>query len=230
MTNISSVQIGFKGKLLLGEPFIYPQFLNSRAKLLRNCHVKSRQYPRLNVYSLLVTFFLIVGRECSLVVTTLYEIESREEAMRNSLLITVALAVILVGCTQTPKIAAIVKPATVIRTASLERVISKLAELCDRNSLRIDNTDAHSISCSQEAPMMAQVLLGTRYGTTVRSKVKFTAFKVASGVRVTGYQWLENQTAYGQNKTTDLSSSPDANRTVQVMLDEARREIEGRRK
>ena len=148
--------------------------------------------------------------------------------MRKHLYLTVLL-LLTTACTTHPKVAAMAQPATVIKTKDTSRVIGKLAEICDRNGLQIDSSNNNTLVCSQQSSIMAQALLGTKYGTDVRSTVRFSAFPVSNaGTRVVGYMAMGNQTALGQNKTMDMGAGGHMGSQVQSMLDRARIELEGK--
>ena len=133
------------------------------------------------------------------------------------------------ACTTHPKIAAVSQPAMVFKTKDTARVLGKLAEICDRNGLQIDSSSNNSLVCGQQSSIMAQALLGTKYGTDVRSTVRFSAFPVSNaGTRVVGYMAMGNQTALGQNKTMDMGTGGKMGAQVQSMLDRARVELEGK--
>ena len=136
------------------------------------------------------------------------------------------LIMLTTSCAQN-KVGAITQPATVINTKNTAKVIAKLSEICDRNGLQIDNTGTHNVTCSQQSPVLAQGLLGTKYGTEVRSVVKFNAFPVGnSDTRVVGYVSMGNQTAFGQNNMMDMGPGGQMGAQVQRMLDQAKKEIE----
>lgn len=137
-------------------------------------------------------------------------------------------ALSLTACTTNPKVAAMAQPATVIHVKSTAKVISKLSELCDRAGLRIDESNANNVTCSQESGVLAQALFGTKYGTAVRTTVRFNAFPVDHGIRVVANSSMGNQTAFGQNNTTDLGNGGVMSQQMQTILDEAKKELEGK--
>ncbi len=132
------------------------------------------------------------------------------------------------ACTAHPKVAGMSQSATVIKTKDTARVIGKLAEICDRNGFQVEASSTNNLSCSQQSPLLAQALLGTKYGTEVRSMIKFSVFPVGNdGTRAVGYMSMGNQTAFGQNNVTDLGAGGKSGAQVQRMLDQARSELEG---
>lgn len=147
----------------------------------------------------------------------------------NKLLYLLPIVFLAAACTTHPKVAAMTQPAMVFKTKDTSSVIAKLAEICDRKGLQIDSSSNNGLVCSQQSSVMAQALLGTKYGTDVRSTVRFNAFPVSNaGTRVVGYMAMGNQTAFGQNKTTDMGTGGKMGAQVQSMLDRARLELEGK--
>ncbi len=148
--------------------------------------------------------------------------------MKNYLYVPI-LILLTAACTTHPKVGAVTQPATVIKTKDTNRIIGKLSEICDRHGLQIDSSSSNNLICSQQSPILAQALLGTKYGTDVRSVVRFNAFPVgAAGTRVVGYMSMGNQTVFGQSKTTDMGTGGKMGTQVQFMLDQARKELEAK--
>lgn len=148
----------------------------------------------------------------------------------NKRLYAAILLLLTSACTTHPKVDGMTQPATVIKTKDTARVIGKLAEICDRNGFQVEGSSSNNLSCSQQSPVLAQALLGTKYGTYVRSIIKFSVFPVGEGgTRAVGYMSMGNQTAFGQNNMTDLGAGGKAGAQVQRMLDQARVELEGKK-
>jgi len=140
--------------------------------------------------------------------------------------LTIFVSLALASCTTFPQVETVARPTTVIETSSKQKVLDKLAELCDRGGLQIDKTEAGSITCSQEAPMAAQVLLGTKYGTNVRTRTQFNVFSITKGkIKIAPRSWAENQTAFGQTNATELDTA-GMRQYMQQILDQAKLEIE----
>lgn len=135
-------------------------------------------------------------------------------------------AALLSACTQHPKVEAMSQPSVLINTKNTKQIINKLTEICDRERLQIDNSDAHSVNCSREAPILAQAFLGTRYGTNVRSRIRFTVISLNTTTKVVGKAWFENQTAFGQTRTNEVEGG-DTYSVLYRMLQQAKQEIEG---
>jgi len=138
----------------------------------------------------------------------------------------VAAIIVLSACTQHPQVGGMVRPATVIKTSKTLTVIEKITELCDRFGYQIERTDASSVTCSQMSSMMAQIFLGTRNGTQVRTKTQYSVFLIEKGkVRVSPRSWAENQTAFGQIRTQEMNTK-DVNMSTQHILNIAKAELE----
>lgn len=136
----------------------------------------------------------------------------------------VGAAIMLSACTQNPKVDVISKPAIVVSGKSTERVLAKIAEICDRQDLIIDDRTSSSVVCSKDAPLGAQVLLSTRYGTDVKSRVRFNAFTIDSGVKVSANAWYDTQNAFGQTNKVDINGGP-AREQIQSILNQVKSEL-----
>lgn len=129
--------------------------------------------------------------------------------MRISFLILLSI-VLLSACTsggiitQNPKVEGMAPAAVLITTKDTKKVINKLAEICDRDGFQIDDTGTNNVNCSTEAPILAQAFLGTRYGTNVRSRLRFNVITLSTSTKIVGKAWFENQTAFGQTRTHEL--------------------------
>lgn len=136
-------------------------------------------------------------------------------------------AALLSACTTNPKVAAISKPAIVVAGKNADSVIAKMTEICDRNDLTIEDRSNGSLVCSKDAPLGAQLLLGTDYGTDVKSHVRFNAFPVDGGIKVVAYAWYETQNAFGQTNKVDINGGASRGQ-IQTMLDQAKAELGGK--
>ena len=134
---------------------------------------------------------------------------------------------LLAGCAANSAATPRPRAAVEIQAKDLSVVTGKLAQICDRNGLRIDNTSSNSVTCSRDGGLAAQILLGTRYGSGVRQRLQFSVFSTGNGmIKVAPELWMENQTAFGQVQRTDLNND-DNQGSVQGMLNTAKAEIEG---
>lgn len=138
-----------------------------------------------------------------------------------------ALLMLTAACGQHPKVGGAVQPTTFIDTKSVTKVTNKLTELCSRKGLMIDETTNNSVICSASANSIAQMLMTTKGGTEVRSRVRMTVFPVNNQIKVVANAWYESQNFYGK---TDRNNAGDANSNaeVQSMLDEAKVELDGK--
>lgn len=138
----------------------------------------------------------------------------------------VLLPLALGACTTFPQVESMARPATVIETSNKQAVLDKIVELCDRTGLQIDKTEAGSVTCSRESSLATQVLLGTKYGTNVRTRTQFNVFPLSKGkMKVAPRSWAENQNAFGQTNTTEMDTAVVRQYTQQI-LDQAKLEIE----
>lgn len=130
------------------------------------------------------------------------------------------------ACTTFPQVESMARPATVIEISNKQAVLDKIVELCDRNGLQIDNTEASSVTCSRQSSMATQVLLGTKYGTALRTRTQFNVFPISKGkIKVAPRSWAENQNAFGQINTTEMDTAV-VRQYTQTILDQARTELE----
>lgn len=142
----------------------------------------------------------------------------------KKLIILVPLA--LSACTTFPQVDSMARPATVIQTSNKQAVLDKIVELCDRNGLQIDKTETSSVTCSRQSSLGTQVLLGTKYGTALRTRTQFNVFPLGKGkMKVSPRSWAENQNAFGQTNTTEMDT-PVIRQYTQTILDQARTELE----
>lgn len=145
--------------------------------------------------------------------------------MKNLIIL---LSLSLTACTQFPQVEA-TRPVSFIQTSNKQAVLDKITEVCDRNGLQIDESTASSVTCSQLSSLGTQILLGTKYGTDVRTRTQFTLVPMAKGkIKISPRSWAENETAFGQTKKTEMNTSAVWQSTQQI-LNQVRAEIERKR-
>ena len=59
--------------------------------------------------------------------------------------------------------------------------------------------------------VLGQMLIGNSYSTTPEQRVRFVLYEINGDTRVTAYQWMETQMAYGQIQKQELNSNNQRN-------------------
>lgn len=112
-------------------------------------------------------------------------------------------------------------PEGVFKNESLEVVKGKLIEACGARSWTVFEAGSNQVVCGKTmeggSAILTQLAIGNSYSTTPQQKIRFTVFQLNADVKVTSYQWVETQMAFGQTKTQELNSTAQ-NNSVQNML------------
>jgi len=136
----------------------------------------------------------------------------------------VVTAVLLAGCATGNKMTKTEsgRPEATITGASQEAVQAEIFSLCNRKAAAIRSSTINEVVCTKTMEggdaMIAQLLIGNSYSSTPTVSARFTIWKAGNDVRVSAYQWIETQMAFGQMRTQELNSA-EAFNNLQRELD-----------
>lgn len=106
-------------------------------------------------------------------------------------------------------------PEGVFKDAKVEDVKPKLIEGCSKIGAMVAQADNSQVVCQKTMEggdaVLAQLLIGNSYSTTPVSFVRFVMYPSGNDVKVTGYQWIETQMAFGQVNRQELKGNNHIN-------------------
>lgn len=98
-----------------------------------------------------------------------------------------------------------------IRNSTKAAVAERIAGLCQEYGFDVEDIRESAVDCSRFGGTSAQVMLGTKYGSDVESKLRFTLLNPSPDVvRVTPQEWFYRQNAFGGEKKTPASPEHNA--------------------
>lgn len=84
----------------------------------------------------------------------------------------------------------------------------KLALSCaDRAATVVEQDDRHVLCEREQSGAAERYMFGSRGGTTPMLKVRFTLLRDGKDTRIQAAQWIEVQSALGQQRRTELDSA-----------------------
>ncbi|HOO52262.1 MAG TPA: hypothetical protein PLK94_13335 [Alphaproteobacteria bacterium] len=139
--------------------------------------------------------------------------------------ITIACSV-LAGCAANTQ--PMVQPEIFINSTNTDAIASEVVRLCDERNWNIIDQSDRMVTCSANAGMMANVLLGTRGGSGVSKNATFTIipFRKEKKTKLTGRAWFENQNAFGGVQKNNLDHAAGANHDLNVFIRKIKERVE----
>jgi hypothetical protein len=132
---------------------------------------------------------------------------------------------ILFGCATAPERIAQTrsgKPEVSIKTNDIEAVKSELISRMMEKNYLLEDDSKYRMTFKKEvegfgAQFAAQLLVGTKYGTTPEVVAVFNLMKLKDGLRVIGFVFIFSQSGFGQTKKEKIDNNKTFN-DVQTML------------
>ena len=148
--------------------------------------------------------------------------------------ITVILIALLCGCATAPERIAQTKsgqPEVSIRTNDNEEVKSLIISRMMEKNYLLEDDSKYSLTFRKEVEgtgnqILAQLVVGTRYGTTPEVESRFNIMNIKDRVRVVGFVFISSQSGFGQTNKIKSDDNKTFNQ-VQTFLNSIKSTIEG---
>ena len=113
-------------------------------------------------------------------------------------------------------------PEGTFRNSTVDTVRSILIDGCSSKGLLVQESGGNQVVCGKTMAggdaVLAQMIVGNSYSTTPERKIRLIIYQSGDDVKVTAYEWIESQMAFGQMRRQELKSNNQKNDIQQFLF------------